>query len=270
MKNTKRKSTIFVALMVILVLAISVLSVSFYQSNQKHMEMYNEQVKVIQQVESKNNQLTEESKTLSEEKKDKEIELENLSKDYLNLQDNSKILKGKIDKLGKEKDNLQLEIEKLKKKNEELAIAKAKKEEQKRLKLAEEKESKTVNTNGLKGKVASASSTTKKKPVVSRGGEPKGKTYVMEATYYAHNCSGCSGITATGFNLRANPNAKIAAVDPRVIPLGSKLWIEGYGYAIAADTGGAIKNMKIDLNVHSEAYASTLGRHKAKVVVLGK
>ena len=45
----------------------------------------------------------------------------------------------------------------------------------------------------------------------------------------------------TGINLRANPNLKVIAVDPSVIPLGSKVWVEGYGYAVAGDTGGAIK-----------------------------
>ena len=45
------------------------------------------------------------------------------------------------------------------------------------------------------------------------------------------------------------------AVDPRVIPLGSKVWVKGYGYAIAADTGGAIKGNIIDVYVNSEAEA---------------
>ncbi len=42
---------------------------------------------------------------------------------------------------------------------------------------------------------------------------------------------------------------KLIAVDPNVIPLGSKVWVEGYGYAIAGDTGGAIKGNKIDILV---------------------
>jgi 3D (Asp-Asp-Asp) domain-containing protein len=49
--------------------------------------------------------------------------------------------------------------------------------------------------------------------------------------------------TATGIRVRYG----IVAVDPRVIKLGSHLWVSGYGYALAADTGGLIKNMKIDL-----------------------
>ncbi|MDD4663874.1 MAG: 3D domain-containing protein [Caldisericia bacterium] len=49
--------------------------------------------------------------------------------------------------------------------------------------------------------------------------------------------------TATGRRVRFG----IVAVDPKVIPLHTKLYVSGYGYAIAADTGGAIKNNKIDL-----------------------
>ena len=40
---------------------------------------------------------------------------------------------------------------------------------------------------------------------------------------------------------------KVIAVDPSVIPLGTKVWVEGYGYAVAGDTGGAIKGNKIDV-----------------------
>ncbi|MFX6153002.1 3D domain-containing protein, partial [Acinetobacter baumannii] len=50
--------------------------------------------------------------------------------------------------------------------------------------------------------------------------------YVIATAYTAY-CTGCSGTTATGINLRANPNAKVIAVDPRVIPLGTKVYVEG-------------------------------------------
>src|SRR5699024_10926063 len=72
-------------------------------------------------------------------------------------------------------------------------------------------------------------------------GSPEGKTISVTSTAYPAECDGCSGVTSTGVDLNANPDAKVIAVDPNVIPLGSKVYVEGYGYATAADTGGAIK-----------------------------
>ena len=94
------------------------------------------------------------------------------------------------------------------------------------------------------------------------------KTFTMTATAYTANCKGCSGITKTGLNLRKYPDLKVVAVDPKIIPLGSKIWVEGYGVAIAGDTGGAIKGNKIDILVHSKAEASSWGRKKVRIKVL--
>ena len=69
----------------------------------------------------------------------------------------------------------------------------------------------------------------------------------MTATAYTATCEGCSGITSTGINLLENPDMKVISVDPSVIPLGSKVYVEGYGEAIAGDTGGAIVGNKIDI-----------------------
>lgn len=95
-----------------------------------------------------------------------------------------------------------------------------------------------------------------------------GKEFYVSATAYTAYCNGCSGITATGINLRANPGLKVIAVDPRVIPLGSKVWVEGYGYAIAGDTGGAIKGMKIDLFVPTTEQAFAFGRKQVRIKIL--
>ncbi len=94
------------------------------------------------------------------------------------------------------------------------------------------------------------------------------KTFQMEATAYTAYCNGCSGTTATGIDLRANPNQKVVAVDPAVIPLGSRVYVEGYGEAIAGDTGGAIKGQKIDLYMQSEADAYAFGRQQVTVTLL--
>ncbi len=86
----------------------------------------------------------------------------------------------------------------------------------------------------------------------------------MVATAYTAGCAGCSGFTATGF--RAGHG--IVAVDPRVIPLGTKLYIPGYGFAIAGDTGGAIIGHRIDLGFDSLSDAMSFGRRAVKVFTL--
>ncbi|WP_249671310.1 3D domain-containing protein, partial [Bacillus thuringiensis] len=77
--------------------------------------------------------------------------------------------------------------------------------------------------------------TTTTKPASAPASAPatgSGKTLTMRETAYTAYCEGCSGITAYGTDIRSNPNLKVIAVDPRVIPLGTKVWVEGYGEAI--------------------------------------
>ncbi|WP_026574277.1 3D domain-containing protein [Bacillus sp. UNC438CL73TsuS30] len=94
------------------------------------------------------------------------------------------------------------------------------------------------------------------------------KEITVKATAYTASCEGCSGITATGMNIKANPNQKVIAVDPSVIPLGSKVYVEGYGEAIAGDTGGAIKGNRIDVFIPSEHDAINFGVKHLKVTIL--
>jgi len=94
------------------------------------------------------------------------------------------------------------------------------------------------------------------------------KEIIVEASAYTASCEGCSGITATGIDLKANPNAKVISVDPSVIPLGSKVYVEGYGEAIAGDTGGAIKGKRIDVFFPSQQDAINFGVKQLKVTIL--
>ncbi|PLT27654.1 LysM peptidoglycan-binding and 3D domain-containing protein [Peribacillus deserti] len=94
------------------------------------------------------------------------------------------------------------------------------------------------------------------------------KVVTVQATAYTADCEGCSGITATGVNIKDNPNAKVIAVDPQVIPLGSKVYVEGYGYATAEDTGGAIKGNRIDVFIPNEQNALNWGSKTVKVTVI--
>lgn len=63
------------------------------------------------------------------------------------------------------------------------------------------------------------------------------------ATHYDQHCPGCNEWTATG----ARAIKGVVAVDPKVIKMGTKMYVPGYGLGVAADTGGAIKGNIIDL-----------------------
>ena len=98
--------------------------------------------------------------------------------------------------------------------------------------------------------------------------ESKAKEISVSSTAYTASCVGCSGVTSTGIDLRANPNQKVISVDPTVIPLGSRVWVEGYGEAIAGDTGGSIKGNKIDIYMQSKQDAINWGRKTVKVRII--
>lgn len=82
------------------------------------------------------------------------------------------------------------------------------------------------------------------------------------------------GVTASGLKIIPGTGMKVIAVDPNVIPLGTKVYIEGlngakdYGYAIAADTGSAIKDLKIDLYMETHEKAYQWGRKQVKIYVI--
>lgn len=102
--------------------------------------------------------------------------------------------------------------------------------------------------------------------IIAARGEFAGKEIVhMEATGYAPwHGKGVDGTTAIG--MRAGYG--VVAVDPRVIPLRSELFIEGYGRAIAGDTGGAIKGHRIDLGFGTAREAYQFGRRPVRVYIL--
>lgn len=151
--------------------------------------------------------------------------------------------------------------------------------------------SKIVYENGKEVSRKVVSETVKKQPVQkivamgtlsvytpSRGGKITYKDSIrMRATAYTSDYESTGkgpgdaafGITATGTVAKRNSNSySSVAVDPRVIPLGTKLYIEGYGYAVAEDTGGAIKGNRIDLFYNSSAEANNWGVRWVNVYVI--
>jgi len=99
--------------------------------------------------------------------------------------------------------------------------------------------------------------------------QPVGQTFIMASTAYSSDPADALGggtVTATGQNLLTNPMA--VAVDPNVIPLGTRLYVEGYGEAIASDTGGAIKGNIVDVHFSTYEQCIQWGRRQVKVTIL--
>lgn len=103
---------------------------------------------------------------------------------------------------------------------------------------------------------------------VSSPPESTGSEMTVTATAYTAYCTGCSGTTAYGIDLRSNPEQKVIAVDPSIIPLGTKVWVEGYGEAIAGDVGSAIKGHKIDVFIPTYESAMEWGVKKVKIKII--
>ncbi len=91
---------------------------------------------------------------------------------------------------------------------------------------------------------------------------------MVATAYYAFGKGGNdingNGITAIGLRARKG----IVAVDPRIIPLGTKLYIPGYGEALAADTGGWIKGNRVDLCFETLEDCFRYGKRKIKIYLV--
>ena len=102
------------------------------------------------------------------------------------------------------------------------------------------------------------------KPVIGENMSTSKKTFTMEATAYTGG-----GITAMGLPVVRDPNGlSTIAVDKSIIPLGSKVYVSGYGVAIASDTGGAIKGNIIDVYLNTYEECVQWGRRTVTVDIL--
>ncbi len=131
------------------------------------------------------------------------------------------------------------------------------------------------------------------KPVASRGSYVRDtspvpteyeKVIQVKATAYClcQKCCGKTpdnpgyGRTASGLKIVPGTGMKVIAVDTSVVPLGTKVFVEGlngagnYGYAVAADTGSAIKNNKIDLYMDTHEQALSWGVKYVNLYILGE
>ena len=112
----------------------------------------------------------------------------------------------------------------------------------------------------------------------SRGGDVRySRKLSVRATAYTadYSCTGkgpgdpALGITSTGVRAKRNANGySTIAVDPRVIPLGTKVYVDGYGYAIAEDIGGAIKGNHIDLYFSSSSEMWNWGARNVSIYIV--
>ncbi|PGO79418.1 enterotoxin [Bacillus cereus] len=169
------------------------------------------------------------------------------------------------------------EIAKAKEEEKAREIVKAKEEEKAR-EIAKAKEEKAREIAKAKEEekareIAKAKEEERAKEASKNNIQSAKRELTVVATAYTADPSengtyGGRVLTAMGHDLTVNPNMRIIAVDPKVIPLGSKVWVEGYGEAIAGDTGSAIKGNRIDVLMGSKSKAMNWGRQTVKVKIL--
>ncbi len=87
---------------------------------------------------------------------------------------------------------------------------------------------------------------------------------ILAATEQAPN----TGLTAT--LTKADPKARIVAVDPKLIPYGSWVWVEDLGWFHAEDCGSAIKGFRLDLLTATEEEATAFGKQNRFAIVVPK
>ena len=118
-----------------------------------------------------------------------------------------------------------------------------------------------VSTRVLKKPISEVVEEGQRSTLSSRGYFSGRRVITMVPTFYdPYHCGGSgTGRTATGLM----GGYGVVAVDPKFIPLGTRLYIEGYGYAVAADTGGAIKGNRIDLGIDTKHDARNIRSFKA-------
>ncbi|MGX5647174.1 cell wall-binding protein EntB [Bacillus cereus] len=224
-----------------------------------------EEAKIKEEVKVKEEEKVQEIAKAKEEEKAQEIakaKEEEKAREIVKAKEEEKaqeIVKAKEEEKARE-------IAKAKEEEKAQEIAKAKEEEKAR-EIAKAKEEEKAR------EIAKAKEEERAKEVSKNNIQSAKRELTVVATAYTADPSengtyGGRVLTAMGHDLTANPNMRIIAVDPKVIPLGSKVWVEGYGEAIAGDTGSAIKGNRIDVLMGSKSKAMNWGRQTVKVKIL--
>lgn len=221
-----------------------VYAVSVLQSaDNKTMQDVTANIKDMQEAKAK---LEVEQKALKSKQVEAKQETEKMDKQLVALKGTLGDAKSELDKVKKAKDE-ELSKEAREKKAKEDAKAAA--EEKK----ADAKATKNIESTDQKASNDTSGKTTK-------------KTLQMEATAYSTNAPGMGTHGSYGLSLLSNPQQ--IAVDPTVIPLGTVVWVSGYGVAVAGDTGTAIKGNRIDVHFLSNERCFAWGRKTVTVKVL--
>ncbi|MFJ6033784.1 cell wall-binding protein EntB [Bacillus toyonensis] len=243
----------------------------------KEVEKVKEEAKAQEIAKAKEEAKVQEIAKAKEEAKVKEVEK---VKEEAKAQEIAKAKEeAKAQEIAKAKEEAKAqEIAKAKEEAKAQEIARAK-EEAKAKEIAKAKEEAKAQEIARAKEEAKAREIEKAKEEAKAKEESKNNTQsakrelTVVATAYTADPSengtyGGRVLTAMGHDLTANPNMRIIAVDPKVIPLGSKVWVEGYGEAIAGDTGSAIKGNRIDVLMGSKSKAMNWGRQTVKVKIL--
>lgn len=199
--------------------------------------------------------------TLIEQEKRAKLSNEDIAKMVINGEyGNGEERKQRLKEEGRNIDEIQKEVNKI------LNVQK----EQKKKREKQAETNKLPNRGSVKSRtqtqskpVTQSKPASQPKPAVAN--QNSGKTMTMEATAYSTAQPGLSRYTANGTDLHTNP--RVIAVDPSVIPLGTKVTVEGYGTYIAADTGGAIKGNRIDIHFSTVQECINFGRKNVKITI---
>lgn len=210
----------------------------------------------VDTLEDLNNKATQTQNKLQKDKAELDVQVQQLDTKMTNLRQQLAENKDALAKIAADK-----EVE-----NQRIAAEKARQEREAKeaAKQAQQSQTTTTNQSQSQTQVVTPSQPTTSTPDTSTS--TGGRVMTMESTAYSYSEAGASYFTASGTDLRANPMA--IAVDPSVIPLGTLLEVQGYGVALALDTGGAIKGNIIDVHFPTVAQCKVWGRRMVQVRIL--